>query len=89
MRPHGYILTKLPDPQLNWPSDKPPGTANLGSVFEPQAPIQDVLCASWMVCLPRFKPHAGWRTRGLFWALLFVIVACTSNLESPDMLRWW
>ena len=74
-RAHGYILTKLPDPQPEWPSDARPGSANPGSVFEPRAPIQGASCASRIVCLSRFKPRPGWRTKGLIWALLFVVVA--------------
>ena len=35
MRAFGYILTKSPDPQPEWPSGAPPGTANPGSVFDP------------------------------------------------------
>ena len=44
-------------------------------MFKPRSPTQGESCASWMVCLSRFKPCAGLRTGGLFWALLFVVVA--------------
>ena len=71
----GYILTKSPNLQPAWPSDAPPGTTNPGSVFGPRAPIKRASRASWMVCLLSVKPRAGWRTNGLFWDLLFVVVA--------------
>ena len=37
--------------------------------------------ASWMVCLSRSKPHSGWCTNDLSWALLVVVVAFKSCLS--------
>ena len=55
MRVHGYILTKSPDPQPEWPSGVPPGTANPGSVFELWVPIQGAsLGDAPMVCFGLF-----------------------------------
>ena len=83
MRVRGYILTKLPHSQPEWPSGAPHWSANPGSVSEPWASIQGSSCASRIVCLSRFKPLPGWRTKGLIWALLFC--GCgSSNLEPPD-----
>ena len=38
-----------------------------------------------MVCLSSFKPRIGWRTNGLFWALLFVVV---DHLISSYLKIW-
>ena len=89
-RARGYILTKLPDTQLECPSGASPGTANSGSVFEPHVSIQGASCASRIVYLSRFKPHPGWRTKGLIRAFLFVAVArlISSHLtmEQPSQI---
>ena len=60
----------------DWHCGSPLSVTNPGPVFKPWSPIQWALCASWMVCLSRFKPRAVWSTNDLFWNLLFIVVAC-------------
>ena len=77
------ILTKSCGLQQHWCSGAPPGVTNPRNVFKPRGPKQGASCASWMVCLSRFKPCAGWCNSSLILPLLLAVLAREISSHQP------
>ena len=69
-------LTKLADPQTHWHSGVPPGVTNTGSVFETQASIRGISCASQVMWFLGFEPRARNHYKRLQHAPFFVVLVC-------------
>ena len=51
------------------------------------SPIPGASCVSWLVCLLRFKPCAGWCTNGLFLSLLLAVLVLKSQVTNHGNSR--
>ena len=72
-------LTQRPEPTISMRCC----VINLGHVFEPWTITQGATCASWMVCLSRFKPRTEWCTKGLFLPLLLAVLERQNTRHQP------